>query len=396
MTNTSTTRFSFHPLGWLRFGIPIMDSYIISELIAPFLFCVGAFSSIGVAIGVLFDLSRKIADAGLSPTIAFQILLLKLPYFVSFSFPISLLIAFLFVYDQLSGNSELIALRSCGVSIWRLMAPALILSLLITGVTFLFNEAVVPSANRQATQTLDRVLKGKEARFNERNILYQEFNRQKLPNGERGEVLSRIFYAKEFDGKQMKGLTVLDFSQMELNQILMAGTANWNPEEKTWDFFNGTIYGVDTNGSYRNILRFDHQQIQMPRTPLDIAQATTDPIEMSMSDIRQYLTTIGERGNQKEAIRLQLRLDQKVSFPFICPVFGLVGAVLGVRSQRSGRRATRFLIGLLIILFYFLFTQICDTLYYLGVFSSLSVIPAWLPNISILTAGIFMLMRTNR
>jgi lipopolysaccharide export system permease protein len=380
--------------GWFRLGLPLMDHYIIGELIAPFLFCVGSFSSIGVAVGVLFDLSRKIADAGLPPTIAFQVLLLKMPYFISFSFPISLLISFLFVYDQLSGNSELIALRSCGVSVWRLVVPALLLSLLITGVTFLFNEAVVPAANRQATKTLDLALKGKETRFRERNILYQEFGVQKSPAGESERGLNRIFYAKEFDGKQMKGLTVLDFSQSELNQILMAETATWNQEQQTWDFFNGTIYAVDKKGSYRNILRFDQQQLQLPRAPLDIAQATTDPIEMSMGDIRRYLQTMGESANDKEVTRLKLRLQQKVAFPFICPVFGIVGAALGIRSQRSGKRAIRFLVGLLIILFYFLFTQICDTFYLLGILPPL--LAAWLPNLTILGMGIFLLVRTNR
>ncbi len=371
-----------------------MDRYIIGELIPPFLFCVGAFSSIGVAIGVLFDLSRKIADAGLPPTIALQVLLLKLPYFISFSFPISLLIAFLFVYDQLSGNSELIALRSCGVSVWRLVAPALVLSLIITGITFVFNEAVVPAANRQASRTLELALKGREPKFRERDILYQEFGRQKLPSGGTERGLTRIFYAREFDGQQMKGLTILDFSQNGFNQIVMAESAIWNPDQKTWNFFNGTIYVVDKDGSYRNILKFEQQQLQLPRAPLDIAQATTDPIEMNMADIRRYLDTVGERSNQKEVTRLRLRLNQKVSFPFICPVFGLVGATLGIRSQRSSRRAIRFLVGLLVILFYFLFTQICDTLYLLGVLSS--PIAAWLPNVTILAAGVALLIRHNR
>jgi lipopolysaccharide export system permease protein len=388
------TKPSVKPFDWLRLGVPIMDRYIIGQLLPPFLFCVGAFSSIGVAIGVLFDLSRKIADAGLPPTIALQVLLLKLPYFISFSFPISLLIAFLFVYDQLSGNSELIALRSCGVSVWRLVAPALVLSLIITGITFVFNEAVVPATNRQASRTLELALKGREPKFRERDILYQEFGRQKLPSGRTERGLSRIFYAREFDGQQMKGLTILDFSQNGFNQIVMAESAIWNSDQKTWDFFNGTIYVVDKNGSYRNILKFEQQQLQLPRAPLDIAQATTDPIEMNMADIRRYLDTVGERSNQKEVTRLRLRLNQKVSFPFICPVFGLVGATLGIRSQRSGRRAIRFLVGLLIILFYFLFTQICDTLYLLGVLSS--PIAAWLPNVTILAAGIALLIRHSR
>jgi len=59
------------------------------------------------------------------------------------------LLAALMTYSRLSSDSELIALRSCGVSIYRLV-PAFILSFVVTGMTFLFNEQVVPAANYQA------------------------------------------------------------------------------------------------------------------------------------------------------------------------------------------------------------------------------------------------------
>jgi lipopolysaccharide export system permease protein len=298
------------------------------------------------------------------------------------------------VYGQLSSNSELIALRSSGVSIYRLIVPAIALGIVMTGVTFAFNEAVVPAANHRASIIMDRALKGKEPNFREKNILYQEFSRNRLPTGEREKALSRIFYAREFDGKEMKGLTILDFSQSGLNQIVMSESAIWNSDEKTWEFFNGTIYVVDKNGSYRNILRFDKQQLQLPRAPLDIATTNTDPIEMNIAQIRQYLATVGEGGNEKEIRKLKLRIDQKISFPFACLVFGLVGSTLGVYPQRGGRRATSFGVSLGIILSYYLFTSICEALYSFGILSSF--LAGWLPTLSILAVGIFLLIRINR
>jgi lipopolysaccharide export system permease protein len=124
-------------------GLSVMDRYIATELIPPFLFGVGAFSSVGVAIGTLFDLVRKVTDSGLPLTIAIQVLLLKLPLFISYAFPMSTLLAALMTYSRLSSDSELIALRSCGVSLYRLVVPAVVLSLVVTGMTFLFNEMVV-------------------------------------------------------------------------------------------------------------------------------------------------------------------------------------------------------------------------------------------------------------
>lgn len=386
----TASKSPFNPFGWLTFGVPVMDRYILSELIMPFLFGVGAFSSIGVAIGVLFDLVRRITEAGLPVTAAMQVFLLKLPYFISLSLPMSILLSCLMVYGRLSSDSELIALRSCGISIVRLIVPAVILGLVMTGVTFAFNEAVVPAANFQASVTLDRALKKqeKEPTFRERNVLYQEFR------GGNKKRLSRMFYAEEFDGRQMKGLTILDFSQKGLNQIVVSESAMWNTEAKTWDFYNGTTYIVDADASYRNIVRFDHQQIQLPRTPLDIAQTTTDPIEMNIAQIQQYLAIASDSGNQKEIRKLRLRVDQKIAFPFTCLAFGLVGSTLGVRPQRGGRRATGFGISLILIIFYYLFTSVCEAIYQFGILSSFMA--AWLPVLTILGFGIFVLIRTNR
>ncbi len=371
------------------FGISVMDRYILKELIMPFLFGVVAFSSIGVAIGVLFDLVRQITEAGLPLTIAVQAFFLKLPYYVSLAFPMSMLLACLMVYGRLSGDSELIALRSCGVSIHRLIMPALALGLMVTGLTFAFNEAVVPAANRQASQLLDHAMNRKEPSFREENIVYQEFGDRTLANGDRKRVLSRMFYASQFDGQQMKGLTILDFSQTGLNQIISAESAMWNADEKTWDFKNGTVYVIAPDNSYRNIIRFDNQQVKLPRTPLDIAETNLDPMEMNIVQIRAYLALVGQTGDEKTIRRLRLRIDQKIAFPFGCLMFALVGSALGTRPQRT-TRAAGFGLSLVMIVSYYLFTSICEALYSFGILSSL--LAGWLPTLTCMVLGLVILL----
>jgi len=372
----------------------VMDRYILSELILPFLFGVGAFSTIGVSIGELFYLMRRLSDAGLSLAIVGQVLLLKLPYFISLAFPMSILLSCLMVYGRMSSDSELIALRSSGVSVYRLVVPALLFSVLVTGITFTLNEAIVPAANYQAAQILHKALKADKPSFREKNVLYQEFREEKLPSGEKENQLSRIFYAREFDGKNMKGLTILDFSQEGLNQIVASEAANWNETGKTWDFFNGTIYLVAPDGSYRNILRFQQQQLQLPRAPLDLALNDRDDSEMNIAQIQAQIDFVTQAGDLREARNLQLRRDQKLAFPFACLVFGLVGSTLGVRPQRSGGRAMAFGISLIIILTYYLFISVCEALYKVEILSSFMA--GWLPTMIGLLAGAILLFRLNR
>lgn len=378
-----------------RFGsiITLMDRYIATELLMPFLFGVVTFSCIGVSIGVLLDLLRRVTESGLPFSIALQIFLLKLPYFVGLAFPMSMLLSCLMVYGRLSGDSELIALRSCGVSVYRLVAPAIAIGLLVTAINFAFNESIVPSANLRATQVLNQAINKAEPSFRERNIFYQEFRRERQPNGKKEEVLSRTFYAREFDGERMKGLTILDFSKDGLNQIVAAESAVWQPEEKTWDFFNGTIYLVASDGSYRNIVRFQEQELKLPRTPLDIAKNTRDDEEMNIAEITQYIQLIEQTGNQRELSKLRLRLQQKMALPFACLAFGIVGATMGVRPQRTSR-AAGFGLSLLIIVSYYLLLILGQGLYGFGFFNPF--LAGWLPTITSLAAGLFLLFRLNR
>ena len=371
-------------------GISVMDWYIITELIPPFLFGVGAFSSVGVAIGTLFDLVRKITDAGLPIGIAIQVLMLKMPLFISYAFPMSTLLATMMTFSRFSGDSELIALRGCGVSLYRIVTPAVVLSLVVTGMTFLFNEMVVPAANHQASATMEKALKSEKPNFQENNIFYPEYGEVTQPNGQKIRALKRLFYANQFDGERMRGLTILDWSQQSLNQIVTAESAIWNPAQNTWDFFNGTIYIISPDASYRNIVRFENQQLRLPKAPLELAGKDRDSAEMNIAQIKEYKEIVRVSGDAKKLRKLDLRIQQKLAFPFICLVFGLIGAVLGTRPQRTGR-ATSFGISVIIIFSYYLLGFITEALGLSNVLSPFMA--AWLPNLFGLGAGGFLLFK---
>jgi lipopolysaccharide export system permease protein len=150
-----------------------------------------------------------------------------------------------------------------------------------------------------------------------------------------------LFYADQFDGERMKGLTILDWSQQGLNQIVTSESAVWNPTQSTWDFFNGTIYLISPDASYRNILRFENQQLKLPRAPLDLAGKDRDSDEMNIAQIQDRMEIARVSNDTKKLRKFKLRIQQKIAFPFVCLVFGLVGASLGTRPQRTGR-ATSF------------------------------------------------------
>ena len=380
-------------IGRLFSYISLMDRYLISELIPPFLFGIGIFSSIGVTIGSLFDLMRQTVEANLPLTIVFKVLALNLPQFMIYAFPTAVLLAALLTYSRLAGDSELVALRSCGVSVYRLMIPALILSFVITGVTFAFNEYVVPAANYEAKRTLASALNQERKDFQDSNIFYPEYGTVTDKDGNSRQALTRLFYAQEFNGSKMQGLTILDWSQQGLNQIVTSQSASWNAPENTWDFYDGTIYLIAPDASYRNIVRFKHQQLKLPRTALDFAENQRDYSEMNLQQSLERLRIEQLSGNEKRIRKLLIRIQQKISLPFACMVFGLVGAALAIRPQRTNK-ATGFGISLLVFFAYYLTASVGDALglsYYLS-----PVMAAWLPNVFGFVAGSWILIRAAR
>lgn len=374
---------------WNR--ISIMDRYIARELTLPFLFGVGAFSSIGISIGALFELIRRITESGLAITLAVQIFLLKLPEFVVLAFPMSTLLSTMMTYSRFSSDSELIALRGCGVSIRRIIAPAVVLSLLVTGMTFLFNELITPAANYRAAITMERALNSERPPFQERNIFYQEF--QPAADDPNAQELKRLFYARRFDGETMHGLTILDFSQRGLNQVVSAESAKWNFSKNSWTFNNGTIYVVSPDGSFRNIVTFKTQELQLPKTPLDLASRTKSDTEMNIAEAKHQLSLVRQGGDEKQIRIWETRIQQKYALPFVCVVFGLVGASIGILPQRTSR-ATSFGISIVIIFGYYLLAFITNAMGEVGFLSPF--LAAWLPTLLGLVAGLYLLLKASR
>ena len=86
----------------LLIKIPLVDRWLISQLLPPMLFAIGAFTAVSLSVGIMFDLVRKIVEFGLPFQIALKVMILKLPGFLVLSFPMSMLLATLLAYGKLS------------------------------------------------------------------------------------------------------------------------------------------------------------------------------------------------------------------------------------------------------------------------------------------------------
>lgn len=366
-------------------NIGIMDLYILKALIMPFFFGVGTFLAISLTLGSLFDLLRQVSEEGLDLPTALQILGLQVPSFLVLALPMATLLATLTVYNQLSRHSEIIALRNCGISIYRLVVPALCLSLLVTLTTFTLNELVVPPSNYQAAQILDQALGRERPAFQDKNIFYREFENNQL---------TRVFYARRFDGQWMRDLTILHFLQGSLDDITVTESAQWNSKRAVWDLINGTVYHLAQDSStYRTVSNFQQQALQLSRAPLDLATETRRSDQMGIFAAQNLLNLVNRSGDQRRIRKLQVQVQTKYAFPWICVVFGLIGSTLGLQEQRR-KSAKGFGLSIMIIFGYYTLDFICRSLGEAGILTAIT--GAWFATMMGLSIGMLLLWQANR
>ncbi|MEO0868828.1 MAG: LptF/LptG family permease [Cyanobacteria bacterium J06642_11] len=144
----------------------------------------------------------------------------------------------------------------------------------------------------------------------------------------------------------------------------------------------------------RTIVKFDRQDLDLPRTPLDLAARNKDDDEMNIAETRQHLNQIVRKSGDERNIRVwELRLQQRYALPFVCIVFGIVGSAVGIRPQRTGK-ATSFGISVVIIFGYYLLGFIADALGKVGTLHPVAA--AWLPPFMGLAVGTLLVMQASK
>jgi lipopolysaccharide export system permease protein len=352
--------------------------YIFKELLEPWLFGLGAFTAILSSSMVLFELVRAVVLRGMPLLAALQIFVFRLPGIAVYIFPMATLLAALLAFSRLSHDSEVIAFRASGVSLFRLIIPVIALGLIVSGINLAFSEIVVPEANRAAKNLLVETAVQQQPKL-QKNVF--------LPELERG-VLKRIFYAATMRGTELEGIIVQEFENGRLAQIINARSGTWQSDRQAWLFRDGIIYLIAESGEYRHLIKFREQYIAIKYTPADFYTGDRNHEEMNIGQLRDFIALKEKMG--VEATDLKIQLNMKLAIPFASLVFALLGAPLGLSPRRTSGSVG---LGISIIVIFF---------YYITTFVSMAVgelrlitpgLAAWLPNFITGGVGWYILKR---
>ncbi len=294
----------------------LIDTYILSNFLFYLLVVLAAFVSMAEAFQFFELMGDMLRNSSLLTM--FKFLFFFIPQLVYRLLPISVLVAVLVTLGVLSKQNEVTAFKACGVSLFRLSAPIMIVATLFSGALFGFDFSYVPGANRQQHALHDEI-KGRPKQT------YLNPNRKWIMGND-----SRIYYYKYFDPaeKVMVGVNVfeLDSQTFRLKRQILAQRAYWSSSVKAWIFENG--WSSDFRESRRVPPRNDFQATTFPELnelPDYFLREAVQEEQMNFLELQRYIADLQQTG-LVDTRKLQVKYHMK----FASPLFALIMAMIAV------------------------------------------------------------------
>lgn len=430
----------------------IIYGYILREHVGPFFLGLAMITFV-LIMDFILEIINLVVAKGLNAWTILQVFVLNLAWMLALSVPMAVLVSTLMAFGRLSQDNEITAFKASGVSLYRIVFPPLLVSILITFGLIWFNNKILPEANHEARLLMSDIHQKRPTLSLQEGIFEDQ-------------IPGYHILVKKVDQKtsEVEGVTIYDQKDRIYPRTIIAekGNVEFAPDGNTmiFELFNGEIYDLDERDpGYHRRIAFDHQtiyisdigtqlnrsmsdfrtdremntsrmlqdvknqeksisiseqmidQIAESKTALVFASEIKSGIEKNnelpsnqkiflrvyrenqniLSELRNHWTNILSQKKQRNS--LMVEVHKKYSIPFACLVFILVGAPLGIMSRKGGMAVGLGLsLGFFIIYWAFLIggEELADR----------GLIPAfwamWSANILIGIIGMYILIRSAR
>jgi LPS export ABC transporter permease LptF/LPS export ABC transporter permease LptG len=364
----------------------LLDDYVMREYATNFALVLFSFATLFL-IFTFFELIGDIIRNRTPLVTVGDYLINLIPYIFYNVTPLCALVAVLVTFGAFSRTSEITAMKATGISLYRIVTPVLITSLLIAIGLFAFDEFYLPAANRRQ-EALRSVIKDKPARTFLRPDR-QWISGQAASNGDP----ARVFYYQFFDANKnvFANLTVFEFdpATFALRRRIFATSAHWNERVNQWAFENGwqrTFFG-ETIASYQPFVLTTFPEIR--EQPAYFVKEDRPSQEMSYGELSTYIADLKQSGFDTK--RLSVQLNRKIAYPLITLVMAMLAIPFSLSMGKRGSLAgVATAIGLAIAYW------VIDGLFQaMGNVATLpAIMAAWTPDVLFGIAGTYLLLRT--
>ena len=374
--------------------ISLLERYLISEITPILLFTIVIVTVVAESIGISFEQFSFLLTEQISFGTLIYLHILKVPEFIVLAVPIAILITTIFVYNKLSITSEIIALQSCGISLYKLICPAIHLSLILSLILFIVNESIVPISNYKAAITLEEVMNINRWDLKSDHIVYKELaNRNYEQISDKDNYLKYFFYSERFSDGKMQEVTLLIRDNRGLKVIIKSKFAEWNEGNRYWFFYNGVKSIINPDGSYGQGIKFDEIRLNLSSISrqFQLDREKLDHREMNIFQIYQRLLVAKKAGDISNLIKLQVNLQKRFTLPISCAVLAFLGTAIGINLQPR-IKYNSFTVTLVILGLMKIFEAVINALIISGNIYSYVI---WLPNILATGFSFYILTEKN-
>jgi len=357
----------------------IIDRYMSKSFTASFIWCLFVF----VTMAVIIDIFSFIDDI-VKYKIPFQSLFAFYFYYTPSIFiqitPMAALLSTIYMLSNLNKNNEIIAMKSSGIGLWRILTPLLVIGFLISTMTFIINDKVIPITSKISQMIRRDELEKNKIDLNKARV---------IDNVAVYGTGNRIVFARSYDTVNKK-LTDIIMHEHDVSENLVskitAASGIWTGN--SWKFIKVIIYKVDNGGKIMGPPEFYAEKIMpLKERPRDFASKEWKSDFMSYKELRKYIENF--RGSGMKIMKnLLVDLHYKIAFPFISLIIIMVAAPFALLTMRGG---VMIGIGMSIVigLLYYAIIAISLAFGKAGIFPPM--IAAWFGNVVFTALGIYLL-----
>lgn len=359
--------------------------YILVEVLAPFSGGLALFTFI-LLIARIMRLVELIVNRGVPFE---QILLLFsyiLPAFLEVTVPMAMLLGVILAIGRLSSDSEIIAMRASGVSLYQIAQPIVAFALVVWIGSFMLSLHARPWGNAALKAGIFELARTRATA----GLKEQVFN---------DEFAGLVIYSEKIEppGTQLKRILISDYRTGGAGNTVIANRgeiiADQAAQTLNLRLFDGTIF---TNAPQRQT--YERTDFKIYDVLLDLGESLgnlpsrrIDANELPLAELRARITSQQAAG--LPALSERVEMQRRLAVPFAALIFALLGIPLGLQPVRAVR-SRGLAVSLGVILVYYLMLGSGEALARNG---QVPVVPAlWMPNLLMGITGLLLLHRAAR
>lgn len=357
----------------------LLYSYLATEMLAPFfasfiiMNCVFFLVKLIPFLNFVLDLNIGFSDF-------IRLFSYLFPNIFLYSLPMAAMMGVTIGFARLSSDSEILALKASGISIYKILPPVFIVASLIALLTSYFSIKLIPLSEVSMKQLTYQLLKEKISEGVKEHVFTEAL----------GEVVVYIDKIENSTG-EWENVWVSDSRGVANPVITMASTGSM-----TSNISNMMVSIILRNGSLHRpgnesaqIVEFLQYQINIPLHPPSNSSTTVKKTALSMKELRNEAQLVANDADKRKFL---IEAHKRLVLPVGCLVISLIGLPLGLQA-RPGKKAIGIQAGLAIFVLYYILFTIGKTLAEKGVLPV--AIAMWAPNALFCILAIFWILRIS-